>query len=228
MTMKRALLFLLMLTVPLLAEDDLTEQIEAVSLAIIRKPSDAALYLERGELYRLHREWANAEHDYDRARALDPDLSAVDLGRGRMLLEFGHAREAIAPLQRFARVAPKDPLVHLLLGRALMAAGRPAEAAPAFEKALDPTRPNPDHVLEYVAALAAANRRDDALRYLDRRTPMIETYQLAAIDLEVRADHLDAALRRIEIAAAGTTRKEKWMKRRAELLAKIERRRGQS
>ena len=215
----RRLLVALLFSVPLFAHEGLHEQIEAVSRAIVAEPRNAALYLKRGELHRLHREWKQAARDYERAHTLDRDLYAVELAQGRMLFDSGRAREAIAPLQRYVQAAPRDPAGHLALARALMTAGRTSAAIVSFEAALSP-RPDPEVALEYVAALVANRRREDALRYLDGLEPLV-TYQRAAIDLEQRAGHLDAALRRIEAAEAGAERKEEWMERRGDLLIKM-------
>jgi predicted Zn-dependent protease len=197
----------------------LHEQIETVTHAIEREPRNAGLYLKRGELHRMHHEWKLAQRDYERARALDGDLYSVDLAHGCMLFDSGRARDAVTMLQRYVRIAPQDAGGHAALARALMGAGRTSDAIVSFESAL-PARPDPELALEYVAALAAAGRREVALRYLDGLEPLV-TYQLAAIDLEVRAGNLPSALRRIEAAEAGAGRKEEWMERRGDLLMKM-------
>src|ERR1051325_10483416 len=72
-----------------LAHEGLHEQIVAVSAKIRRDPKNASLYLQRGELHRLHRDWTRAAADYDRASRLRPDLTIIDLARGKMLYESG-------------------------------------------------------------------------------------------------------------------------------------------
>jgi predicted Zn-dependent protease len=215
----RRFLIAVMLACPLYAHEGLHEQIEAVTRAIAREPRNAMLYLQRGELHRHHREFKQAERDYERARKLDRDLYAVDLGRGQMLFDSGRAREAIAPLQRYVKIAPQDGAGHVALARAFMRIGRAADAVASFERALSP-RPEPDVALQYVAALVASGRRDDALRYLDQRDPLV-TYQLAAIDLELRAGNLAGALRRVEASEASAVRKEEWRERRGDILMKM-------
>lgn len=218
MTMRRVLLAVL-LAFPLYAHQSVHEQIEEATRAIASQPGNAALYLKRGELYRRHRMWKEAARDYDRARTLDRDLYGVELAQGRMLFDSGRARDALVPLQRYVELAPQDPSGHLALARALIDAGRTSAAIVSFENALSP-RPDPEDALDYVAALAANQRRDDALRYLDSLEPLV-TYQLAAIDLEQSAGHLASALRRVEAAEANAVRKEEWMKRRGDLLMKM-------
>lgn len=216
--MRRALIVCL-LVAPLYAHEGIHEQLEAATRAITSEPRNAALYLKRGELYRLHKEWKNAERDYDRARGLEPELHAVELARGRMLFDSGRARDAIAPLQRYVRAIPSDANGHTALARALVAANRTSDAVKEFELALA-GQADPDLSLEYAAALNAAGRRDDALRYLDSLPPLV-TLQLAAIDLELRAGNAEGALRRVDAAMAGASRKEEWLERRGDLLVKL-------
>ena len=215
----RRFLLAVLLACPLYAHDALDEQIEAVTRAIANEPRNPMLYLRRGELHRLHRNWKQAEGDYERARTLDRELYAVDLAHGRMLLDSGRVREAIAVLQRYVQIAPQDGGGHLALARASMRAGRTSAAIASFERALSP-RPDPEVALEYVDALLAGKRRDDALRYLDSLQPLV-TYRLAAIDLELRGGNPASALRRVEAAEAAATRKEEWMERRGDILMKM-------
>jgi len=217
--MRRTLAIVCFLAAPLYGHEGIHEQLEAVSRAITREPRNAALYLKRGELHRLHKEWKDAERDYDRARALEPDLIAVDLARGRMLFDAGRAREAIASLQLYVRAVPHDANGHTALARALMSAGRASDAVKEYELSL-PTNADPDLALEYTAALTAAGRRADALRYLDT-LPRLVTVELAAIELELAGGNVEGALRRVEAAQERATRKEEWLERRGDLLLKL-------
>ena len=65
------------------------ERIEHASREILKDPKNAALHLKRGELYRRHREWARALSDYERVRALDPELVIVELCVGHLYLDAG-------------------------------------------------------------------------------------------------------------------------------------------
>ena len=76
------------------AHEGLPEQIAAITKRIKRDPKNASLYLQRGELYRLHRNWTRAAADYDRAKRLRPDLKIVDLVRGKRPRPF-RARKLI-------------------------------------------------------------------------------------------------------------------------------------
>jgi tetratricopeptide (TPR) repeat protein len=65
------------------------------------------------------------------AAAMDPADVRVPLARGSVLLLLGRLDEAIASYRAALELEPR-PEIHLNLGRALAAAGRPAEAEPHF------------------------------------------------------------------------------------------------
>jgi predicted Zn-dependent protease len=88
------------------AHGPLHAQIEEVSRRIAQAPREAALYLKRGELHRLHADWAAALADYRRARLLDPRLDVVDFCEGRALLEAGDLKPAGRALERFLSAHP--------------------------------------------------------------------------------------------------------------------------
>src|SRR4030095_10208910 len=59
------------------AHEGLHEQIVAITAKIRLDPTNASLFLKRGELHRLHRDWRRAAADYNRAARLAPQLHVV-------------------------------------------------------------------------------------------------------------------------------------------------------
>jgi tetratricopeptide (TPR) repeat protein len=209
---------------PAAAHEGLHEQIEAVSRQIARDPTNAALLLKRGELHRLHRDWARALADYDRAARLAPGLSEVEFARGRMLFEAGRYREARAVLDRFLAREPDQVSALLARARTLAALGDALGAAGDYTEALARmTPPEPDVYVERARTLASLGGRhaESALAGLDegiaRLGPLV-TLELCAVDVELGLGRYDAALGRIDRAAAGSARKETWLARRGEIL----------
>ena len=205
------------------AHDGLHEQIAEVTARIRRDPKNAALYLKRGELYRLHRDWTRAAADYDRAARLHPRLAEIDFARGRMLFEAGRPRPAQIALDRFLHEQPDHLEALITRGRVLVRLGQHAAGARDFTEAIARS-PEPELFLERAQALSAGGgaHLDEALRGLDegiaRHGPLV-TLQLYAIDLELRRKHYDAVLARLETVAAQSPRKETWLARRGEILA---------
>jgi predicted Zn-dependent protease len=203
------------------------EQIADVTRRIEADPNDATLFLRRGELHRIHRDWARAEADYARARRLDPALAAVDLGLGKMLLDAGRPAEAAKALDAYVERRADDPEGYAARARAHARAGDPLAAARDFTRAIDlhtgPSPPRPEHYLGRARALAEAgpSHLDEAIRGLDeglaRLGPAV-TLELAAIDLEIERGAWEAALARVERAAVRSGRKETWEARRGAIL----------
>nr|MBA3515424.1 tetratricopeptide repeat protein [Pyrinomonadaceae bacterium] len=199
------------------AHDGLHEQIVELTARIKHAPHNASLYLKRGELYRLHRDWRRAAADYDRAARLQPALSVVDLARGTMLFEAGRPQAAKVALDRFLGKHPAHFEALTTLARVLVKLGRRAEA----EQTLTP---EPELYVERARALAEpveAGNTGEALRVLDEGVaklgPLV-TLQLYAVDLELRLKNYGAALERLDSVAVQSSRKEVWLTRRGEIL----------
>ena len=205
------------------AHEGLHEQIEAVTARIKRDPKNAALYLQRGELYRLHRDWGRAATDYGRASQLQPSLTIVDLGRGKMLFESRRFKQAKFVLDRFLQRQPRHVEGLVTRGRVLARIGAHREAAKDFTEALAlAPAPEPELYLERAQTLAANERYiEEALRGLDegiRQLGPIVTLELAAIELELRRNNYDEALTRLDLITIQSERKETWLVRRGEIL----------
>jgi tetratricopeptide (TPR) repeat protein len=205
------------------AHEGLHEQIVAVTAKIRRDPKNASLYLQRGELYRLHRDWRHATADYDRAARLQPGLTIVDLARGKMLFETRNLQQAKLVLDRFLRRQPDHVEGFVTRARVLAKMGARLQAAQDFTQALTlAPSPEPELYIERAQVVAEDERHiEDALRGLDegigRLGPLV-TLQLLGIDLESRRKNYDAALARLDLIAAQSERKEMWLVRRAEIL----------
>ena len=212
-----------LLPFPASAHEGLPEQIAAITAKIKRDPKNASLYLQRGELYRLHGKWNRADADYQHALRLQPALSIVNLARGNMLLESRRYRQAKVALDRFLSQQPEHVEAYISRARVLAKLGARQDAARDYTKALDLTsNPEPELYIERAKVLAADERYlQDALRGLDdgivRFGPLV-TLQLAAIDLEMRRGDYDAALKRLDLITAQSERKETWLVRRGEIL----------
>ena len=199
------------------------EHIVALTAKIKRDPKNATLYLQRGELYRVHRNWRRAAADYDRAARLQPSLIIVDLARGRMFFESGRFSRAKFVLDRFLRQRPSDAEGLTTRARVLAKLAARTEAVDDFTQAIALMQPpEPELFLERAEVLADDTRTiPEALRGLDegiKRLGPLVTLQLAAIDIELRGRNYDAALTRLDLIAAQSERKETWLVRRGEIL----------
>lgn len=205
------------------AHEGLHEQIAAITAKIKRDPKNASLYLQRGELHRLHHDWSRAAADYDRAERLQPSLKIVDLARGKMLFESGRLQRAKSTLDRFLSQQPRHYEGLITRARVLAKLGERSDAAKDFTQALSmPSASEPELYLERAQVIAGDEQRiSEALLGLDEginKLGPVVTLQLAAIDLELRSKNYDAALTRLDQIAAQSERKEAWLVKRGEIL----------
>ena len=205
------------------AHEGLHEQIVAVTAKIKRDPKNALLYLQRGELHRLHRDWIRAAADYDRAARLQPGLKIVDLARGKMLFESGRLQRARFTLDRFLSQQPDHYEGLITRARVLARIGLRGDATRDFTHALVKSgAPDPDVYIERAQVTAGDEKRvDEALIGLDegiKRLGPLVTLQITAIELELRLHKYDAALARIDVVTSQSERKETWLVRRGEIL----------
>lgn len=217
---------------PVVAHPGIDEQIRDVTQRIAADPDDATLYLRRGELHRIHRDWTKAETDYRRALELDPDLVVVQRCIGRMKVEAGKPEQALQPLDKYLDERPHDSKALVTRARARAKLGRHASAAEDFTRAIESQtdgRPRPEYYLERAREQVATGPKnlDEALRGLDEGLAVLGqpvTLQDYAIELELKGRRYDAALARLDALWATSARKETWLIRRGEILEKAGRR----
>jgi predicted Zn-dependent protease len=205
---------------------DIHEQIEALTRQIAEHPDNAGLLLKRADLHRIHGESAEALKDLDRASNIDPALKTVGLVRGKVLLDANHPALAQAALDRFLAQVTNHVDGLVTRARALIKLGENAKAIDDLSKAISNSpRPDPQLYLDRANLLRNMNpaRFDEALRGLnegiEKLGPLV-TLELPAIELEVLEAKYDAALQRLDRLAVKAPRKETWLVRRAEILAK--------
>jgi tetratricopeptide (TPR) repeat protein len=203
---------------------DTHEALANVSREIQARPDDPKLYLRRGELHRAHQDWAASGADFDKAQELDATLIIAELLRGEMLADAGRLADAAAALDRFLRQCPDSTPGFTARARVHAREKRWVAAADDFNRAIEFARtPNPELFIERAQALRAAGRLDDAIATLDAglaKLGALITLTQLAIDCEVEAGRLDAALARLAKVVDTAPRKERWLFRRGELLEK--------
>jgi len=206
------------------AHDGLHEQILALTKKIKEDPTNAKLYLKRGELFRLHEEWRNAEKDFDQAEKLNPNLETVNFARGKLWLDAKRFVSAKNALGKFLAKQPRSFEGVLTMARVLASLKQTEKAVMHFAQAIALSPQDSAEIyLEQSQTLAAAGKIDAALRVLDegirefRQLIVLENY---AINLEVKRRHYDAALTRLDKLAVTMPRKESFLLMRGEILLK--------
>jgi tetratricopeptide (TPR) repeat protein len=205
------------------AHGDLEEQIDAITAEIRKQPTNAVLYLRRGELHRLHKEAAEALADYAEAARLKPDSVMPALYRAQLFSDIGRTQDAIAEANSVLKREPLLPEALVIRARCRVKLGAIQEAVPDLSAALGKwTAPQPELYLELAQLQASLGHLDDAVKGLEAGMSKIgETppLQMAAIQYERQQAKFDAALARVEKIAQKYSVKESWLLLRGEILA---------
>jgi tetratricopeptide (TPR) repeat protein len=206
------------------AHEGLHEQIAKVTAQIKLYPNDASLYLKRGELYRLHRDWQRAIADYRQVKRLAPELEVVEFAFGLLFFEAGQFQQANGWLNRYLLHTPQNVEALVLRAKVLARLGKHRAAANDYAKVIKhSSKLKPDYFIERARQLINAGRsnRPAAIAVIDEgieKLGPIVTLELFAIDIEVVSHQYAAALERLERLAVQSPRKETWLVRRGEIL----------
>ena len=220
-----ALAAILLIAVPrvAMAHCELLIRIAAITRQIEAGTNNpAALYLQRGELHREHRDWQAAASDYDSAARFDPGLLAVDRCRATMLADAGKLDDALALLNQAIERSPSEGSLYLGRARVLANLGRCDAAIADFGNGINLLRePTPDCFHELAETQVANAQTNLALLSLDegiRKFGPILLLQAYALDLELRCGNNEAALARLDTILPAAPRKEGWFARRGDIL----------
>jgi tetratricopeptide (TPR) repeat protein len=109
--------------------EDAKKEFEA-ELAI--DPNNAGAEYVLGEIARQQEQWPEAIEHFGKAAQIDSTFADALIGYGRSLTAGGKPEEAIAPLERAAKLQPNNPAVHYHLAIALRRAGKRDDADKEF------------------------------------------------------------------------------------------------
>jgi eukaryotic-like serine/threonine-protein kinase len=168
----------------------------AANRALDLDPMLAGARATRAALYADARRWSDAESEFRRAIALEPDYATAHHWFSRFLVAFGRTDEAVREAQTARDLEPRSPVVIASLSSVLRYARRFREAESVIRKALatDPTVPI--HRRQLINLLLVGGRFREALPQLDTA--------LATADSDVVPNLL--ARRAYALAHLGSTR----------------------
>jgi predicted Zn-dependent protease len=109
---------------------------------------------------------AEAEESYQKAIALDPQMSDAYLNLGRLVHEKGKPKEAIRLYQRAIKTAPGDAIAYYNMAMALEDIGDLEGAAASYHHALELEGDFADAHFNLGRLLEILGRREHALRHL--------------------------------------------------------------
>ncbi len=201
------------------AHPDLELQIEEVSSAIGERPLDADLLLKRGDLYRRHGQWLEAERDFASARSLEPDNPEIDWLEGRLFVDAGRNGEAVVVLTRFIESAPAHSAAYRYRAKARWLGNDPQGAANDFSAAIETSmRPAPAMYRSLAIARNASGQATQAQLVIDEgldRFPGEISLLGLAVDISIAANQTDAALAYLGHLPDSSLQLPQWMLREA-------------
>jgi len=107
------------------SDEDNAKIVAALDRAISLDPNLVwAYYTRAGYEIAIKWDWADAQADHERMRALDPGIYLLPIALGDMALVFGHIDEAVQQYERAIELNPLDPIALRALGVALCASDR--------------------------------------------------------------------------------------------------------
>jgi tetratricopeptide (TPR) repeat protein len=201
------------------AHGDLHDQIEKTTREIAANPSNAALYLKRGELHRLHHAYAPALADYAQAERIDRSISGVELGRARAFADQKQWPEAEAAVTRYIARVPANETALALRAEIRDNAQKPSAADWAAAIAAS-AEPRVDHYIALAEAHARYGAHGEALRAIEQgiaKLGPLVTLRQWAVESLARQRRWEEAIARVDTLIAESPRKESWLARKAEL-----------
>ena len=218
------LLWILVLGEGARAHGSLHEQIQRLTQELEAHPDQRNLLIERGTLYRVHELHSEALADWEKAARLDPKDATNDFRLGVAALALRQTNAAVERLERFAVRIPGSIPGQLEAARACRMAGRHRDAVQHWNAAiLGAADPRPEWFLDRARSAESAGVPPmEVLAGLDEgiiRYGPLPPLQLKAVEIEVGRGAIDQALRRLSDTAERAERKERWLLRRAEVLA---------
>jgi len=207
------------------AHGELHKLIKMLSTDIEADPKNADLYFQRGELYRMHKDWDLALSDFDKAESLNPKIADhLNLARARVHLGCNDPEKALKLLNQLASASPSAE-VFTVRAEVLENLLRLDAAADDLAKALVLNKEAPAFLYLQHADLLLRAKKDNqeaALKTLNGglcRLGSVITLESRALELEVQLKRFDAAMARLDRLIGSSPRKEQWLAHKAKVLA---------
>jgi len=199
-----------------IAHPDLLLQIERLDRQISADPANPDLWLQRGDLYRRHGDWASSERDFLEARRLAPEEPDLPWFYGRMLVEAGRPGEGEALLTRYLELHPSEAGAFRMRAVARNAQGRHAEAADDFRRAIEVApAAGPSLYRDWALALLASGSGQGSaaaavLRTGEQRFPMEMSLRGLHVDVLLSRGDADGAASLLRVLPTGVSALPQW------------------
>jgi putative PEP-CTERM system TPR-repeat lipoprotein len=143
------------------ANKDLNGALESYSKLVNLAPKSAAPHLRLAGVHMLMQNNNAAADDLKRAIELQPDLLTARLAQVELSMRMGRGDEALALARQIQKINDKSPVGYATEGDVLMAQKKPAQALPAYDKALTLAK-SPEIFVKSLQAMTQAGKGKEA------------------------------------------------------------------
>ena len=184
------------------AHGDIDEQIISVTQRIKEHPTDPALYIKRGDLYRIHQDWRDSLADFKQAHKLSPQDREVHFHLGRLWWESGQLDSAKRELDIYLQYQPDSVTGLVHRARVLAKMNHTALAVKDISKAILRQKPPlPDLYLDRKEMMVSLGQdhQEETLKGIEQGIVdmgHLVVFLQAAMEIEIDLKRYDAALRR--------------------------------
>jgi len=210
--------------VSLFAHEAAHSRIARLTHEMEKTPTDATLYLQRGDAYQQHSLWEKALADFQRVAELKPDYKLIAYRRGRLFYSSGRYEQAEKELNDYLSNAYDNVPGLILRARVLRKLNKIDRSHANYTRAISKsTKIDASLYIERAELLIEGGDcyLDLALYGLNegvRKLGPLISFELASIDINIKQENYAAAIKRIDNVISRVPRKEKWLVRRAEVL----------
>jgi protein O-GlcNAc transferase len=133
--------------------------------AAAQQPRNPQLHDDLGTLYAQVKDWSHAEQEFSAATRLKPDFAAAHLHLG-FVYQAEQKPDAVQEWLEAYKLAPQDPGVALIVGKALSDAGQDEQAEPILERAHELAPESTAAAYQLALVSQRVNRVDEAITLL--------------------------------------------------------------
>lgn len=157
--------------------EEAEKAIDDLNLRIEKSPTEAELYVSRGDIYFLIHEFDSAEEDYSKALSINDDLDAAYYGRGMTRGRQGFVKEGIADLSVFIKRNPDSSLAYTKRGVRYIWLGEKENAFKDLNKAIELNPDNAEAHDDLGVVLAQKGEFTKAIEHFRATVTLDPTYQ---------------------------------------------------
>ena len=202
--------------------EDIELQIAGISEQLQVRPGDPELLCRRGRLFLEHENLTEALADFDRSLEVAPGRLEPLIYRGLALHQLGQTERALQDLDRYVAEGPPDYMAYEVRARIRSSLDDVMGAVEDLTDAIR-LRPLPEHFSQRARLLKRAGLATEAIanyeegiRLLGESVPIV----MGLLELEAEEGRFEEALRWLAVLEDQSPRRERWMLKRAEILAR--------